>query len=67
MEYVVLMAMHELHGAMKTLLVDKEDYDGEGMNPEDYFSPEWIEAKVIGEVEITGDTDMLGNVYAEEM
>lgn len=61
MTYVILVAEE----SRKTILVDKDMYTEEGYAPADYFV-ERTAAKVAGEIDVIGDTDLLGMLYVSE-
>jgi len=50
---------------ISTVLINKEDMESEGHSPKDYFQADAKEVEVVGEVELTGDTDELVD-YAYE-
>lgn len=52
-----------LKAGTKTVLVHENTFDGKAR---DYFVGSPADARLVGEVDITGDTTYLGDIYEED-
>jgi hypothetical protein len=65
MKFVILRSEHK--NETKTILVNEEEYVDSEV-PNDFFAPPFdLNAKNVGEIEVEGDINLLGNIYVEEM
>lgn len=63
-EYFIFRAT--VRGSIQTILVDRESFKDEGLEPQDYFVGNPSDVKQVGIVQMMGDTDYLDDIYKNE-